>query len=88
MKTITIDDCKELHNEFDRYAGNAEPPEFPTLLFVDLKLRYTIEQYEAAGCIEDQEQARAMFRVVLKIIGKDYSEYEEVQKGEDDVDSI
>ena len=88
MKTITIEDCKELHNEFNRYAENAEQHEFPILIIVDLKLRHTIEKYEDAGCIEDQKEARAMFRVVLKIIGKDYSEYEEVQKGEDDVDFI
>ena len=77
MKTITIDDCKELYNEFDRYAENAEQHEFPMLLMVDLKLQHTIEQYEDAGCIENQKEARAMFRVVLKIIGKDYSEYKE-----------
>ena len=77
MKTITIEDCKELQNKFDSYTDTAEQHEFPILLIVDLKLRHTIEQYEEAGCIDDQEQARAMFRVVLKIIGKDYSEYEE-----------
>ena len=76
MKTITIEDCKELYNEFNRYADNAEQYEFPMLVMVDLKLRQTIEQYELDG-IEDQKEARAMFRVVLKIIGKDYSEYEE-----------
>lgn len=76
MKTITIEDCKELYNEFNRYADNAEPYEFPILVMVDLNLRRTIEQYELDG-IEDQKEARAMFRVVLKIIGKDYSEYEE-----------
>ena len=76
MKTITIEDCKELYNEFIRYADNAEQYEIPMLLMVDLKLRQTIEQYELDG-IEDQKEARAMFRVVLKIIGKDYSEYEE-----------
>ena len=77
MKTITIEDCKELHNEFIRYADNTEQHVFPSLMIVDLKLRQTIEQYEEAGCIKDQKEARAMFRVVLKIIGKDYSEYEE-----------
>lgn len=77
MKTITIEDCKELYNEFNRYADNAEQHEFPRLIMIDLKLQDTIDQYEEAGCIEDQKEARAMFRVVLKIIGKDYSEYEE-----------
>ena len=77
MKTITIEDCKELQNEFDSYMDNAEQHEFPILLIVDLKLRHTIEQYEDAGCIENQEEARTMFRVVLKVIGKDCSEYEE-----------
>lgn len=76
MKTITIEDCKELHNEFNRYADNAEQHEFPILAMVDLNLRRTIEQYELDG-IEDQKEARAMFRTVLKTIGKDYSEYEE-----------
>ena len=77
MKTITIEDCEELYNEFNRYADNAEQYEFPMLIMVDLKLQHTIDKYEEAGCIEDQEEARAMFRVVFKIIGKDYSEYEE-----------
>lgn len=76
MKTITIEDCKELYNEFNRYADNAEQHEFPRLIMIALKLQDTLEQYELDG-IEDQKEARAMFRVVLKIIGKDYSEYEE-----------
>lgn len=77
MKTITIEDCEELYNGFIRYADNAEQYKFPTLIMVDLKLQHTIEKYKEAGCIEDQEEARAMFRVLLKIIGKDCSEYEE-----------
>lgn len=75
MKEITIKDCIDLKDKFLKYTETAEQHEFPLLLMIHLKLDNTIEQYEREGQITDQVDARAMFRVVLKIIGEDYSDY-------------
>jgi hypothetical protein len=75
MKTITIEDCHKLEKKFRKYTKTAEQHEFPLLLMVDMKMTQTIMDYESAGEIVDQESANAMFRVVLKTIGEDYSEY-------------
>ena len=80
MKTITIKDCDNLLKDFVEYTNNAETHEFPMLLLIDMKLRQTIENCKQKG-YADQKELRAMFRVVLKTIGKDYSEY--VESGAD-----
>ena len=76
MKHITIADCDELKEKFDRYCETAEPSEYPLLLILDVKFTQTVNFYREAGKIENQENANAMFRVVLRVIGEDFSEYE------------
>ena len=44
---------------------------------VDIKLQQTIDHYRKAGEVTNQQEARTMCRVILRVIGKDYSEYEE-----------
>lgn len=80
MKTITIKDCDNLLKDFVEYTNNAETHEFPMLFFIGIKLSETIENCKQKGCA-DQKELRAMFRVVLQTIGKDYSEY--VESGAD-----
>lgn len=77
MKTVTIEDCERLRDAFHDYAETAEQHEFPMLALVDIKLQKTIERYREAGEITNQQEARTMCRVILRVIGKDYSEYEE-----------
>lgn len=74
-KIITIEDCLKLQKQLKEYCNSAEQHEFPLLLIADVKLRQSIEEMQKADKIEDQNEARAMFRVVLKLMGLNYSEY-------------
>ena len=78
MKEITIEDVFELKEKFDKYLITAEQHEFVILTMIDLKLNNTIKMIQSNNNeIKDQKEARAMFRTILKVIGEDYSEYEE-----------
>lgn len=72
---ITLQDAYDLKKQFDAYTETAEQHEFALLALIDLKLSQTIEHYEEVGYVDDQKDAKTMFRVVLKAIGKDYSKY-------------
>lgn len=80
MKTITLEDCHELEKKFREYTKTAEQHEFTLLLMIDMKMTQTLMDYESTGEVADQNSANAMFRVVLKAIGEDYSEYMEDDK--------
>ena len=82
MKNITIEDCHELERKFRDYTKIAEQHEFPMLLVVEMNLIHTIDSYEKAGEITDQKNANAMFRVVLRMIGEDCTEYLEENSNE------
>lgn len=78
MKEISIEDVLELKEKFDKYLVTAEQHEFVILTMIDLKLNNTIKMIQSNNNkIKDQKEARAMFRTILKVIGKDCSEYEE-----------
>jgi hypothetical protein len=79
-KEITIQDCEWLDGMFLKYTETAEQYEFPRLAMVHFKLKKTMAEIRASGVIKDQSEARAMFRVVLKTIGQDASEFEEVKE--------
>ena len=86
MKEITLNDCYKLKEEFDKYTLFAEQHEFPLLFITDLRLTSTIDRLEKQGLrmhdvLPNQSEARAMFRVVKRIIGEDFSEYEENSNG-------
>lgn len=74
---ITLQDVYDLKKQFDDYTETAEQHEFALLALIDLKLSKTIEHYEEVGHVDDQKDAKTMFRVVLKAIGKDYFKYKE-----------
>lgn len=80
MKTITLEDCHELEKRFREYTKTAEQHEFAILLMLDMKLTQTLMNYESTGEVADQNSANAMFRVILRAIGEDYSEYMEEQE--------
>lgn len=77
MKEITLGDVYELKEQFDAYCDRAEQHEFLMLAIVQSNLEATVKKLEAAGKVENQKDIRAMFRFILKYIGKDYSEYME-----------
>jgi hypothetical protein len=76
-KEITLQDCEDLYKRFEKYTETAEQHEFPHLLMVHMMLNRTMSRLRMVGKVEDQKDARAMFRVVLATIGEDNSEYEE-----------
>ena len=76
-REITVQDCEELYTRFKKYTETAEQPEFPRLAMVNFMLDKTMSRLRMTGKVEDQKDARAMFRVVLTVIGGDKSEYEE-----------
>ena len=69
---ITKEDVLNLQKEFKEYCEHAEQHEFPKLTMVDMMLERSIQRIET---IRNKER-NAMFRVIYKLIGKDYSEYE------------
>lgn len=77
MKKITVADCLELKEKFQKYCETAEQHEFALLAMVNIKMDTTIAQIQAAQKVENQTDTRAMFRVVLRLIGEDFSEYDE-----------
>ena len=77
MKHITVEDCRNLKKKFEKYCETAEQHEFVMLLITQFNMDETIKQIEKDGEVKNQKDVRAMFRVVLSLIGEDKSEYEE-----------
>ena len=77
---ITIEDCLVLKDKFMIYCDRAEQHEFPMLFVLHTRMDRTIDKFKDDGI--DQVEARAMFRVILKYIGEDYSMYMEIHRGE------
>lgn len=72
MKTnITNEDVLNLQKEFKEYCEHAEQHEFAKLTMVDIMLERSIKNLNSI----DNTARNAMFRVIYKLIGKDYSEY-------------
>ena len=81
MKVITVQDCENLKQKFDKYCETAEQYEFGKLAIINLPLDVTMARIRAAGEVTDQKNIRARFRVVLRAIGEDPTEYEEENDG-------
>ena len=78
MKTITIEDCRNLKNKFERYCETAEQWEFVLLAILQAKLNKTLATIEKDGMVKDQKEARAMFQTILLVIGENADDYKEV----------
>ena len=78
---ITVEDCENLYRRFVVYTETAEQHEFPLLAMVNFKLDSTMARIRSTGAVWDQKDARAMFRVVMGLIGEDTSMYEEDSEG-------
>lgn len=76
MKTITLEDCKNLYTKFKKYTETAEQKEIPVLFMFDIKLNQSIEKFEQNGV--DQKEATSMFRVVLNWIGESLIDFVQV----------
>lgn len=69
---ITNEDILNLQKEFKEYCEHAEQHEFAKLTMVDFMLERNIQNLNSI----DNIARNAMFRVIYKLIGKDYSDYE------------
>jgi hypothetical protein len=76
-KEITVQDCEELVKKFIAYTETAEQHEFATLVIIQSALLKTMREIRKTHKVTSQKEALAMFRVVLKAIGEDASEYRE-----------
>ena len=77
MKIITVEDCRKLRERFLKYCDTAEQHQFPLLATINFKMDNTLKDIEAEGEVKNQKDTRAMFRVVLRVIGEDFSDYKE-----------
>lgn len=66
MRDVTRDDCLKLQEKFEKYCETAEQHEFITLLVIQSKMEYTINNFEKMK----QSELRSMFAVVAPIIGE------------------
>ena len=71
-ENITNEDIINLQKEFKEYCKNAEQYELMKLSMVDIMLERSIQNLSTI----DNTARNSMFRVIYKLIGKDYSEYE------------
>lgn len=79
MKTITLEDCRQLRERYMEFCNRQEQHAFPFLAMINLRIDTTIAAIEKDGEVKNQKDINAMFRVVLRIMGEDYSAYEEDQ---------
>ena len=77
VKEITVNDCLNLQKKFEKACQNAEQGNFALLLMIDFMLTQTINEVVKQGKVEDQKEARAMFRSVLRVLGEDPTPYNE-----------
>lgn len=68
---VTNEDVLNLQKEFKEYCEHAEQHEFAKLTMIDIMLERSIKKLDSI----DNIARNAMFRVIYKLIGKDYSEY-------------
>ena len=68
---ITNEDVLNLQKEFKEYCEHAEQHSFAKLAMIDFMLERNIQNLNSI----DNTARNAMFRVIYKLIGKDYSEY-------------
>lgn len=73
MAEITVKDCEALYDRFVKYTETAEQHEFARLATIHAML----DGSKRRNWDMPQSHRRAMFRVVLKNIGEDYTQYEE-----------
>ena len=77
MKQVTVEDCLELQKLFEKYCETAEQYELIKLILIQSRMDKYISRLQQICKIENQNDANAMFRVVLGAIGKDFSDYKE-----------
>ncbi len=82
MKIITIEDCRNLKDKFERYCETAEQWEFVLLAILQAKLGKTLATIEKDGMVKDQKEARAMFQTILLVIGENADDYKEVSEND------
>ena len=69
MSVITRENCEHLREKFNAYAEIAEQHEFVRLMAVDAMLEKTWKDLDNQ-LKNNQKDLRAMFRVILTLIGE------------------
>lgn len=73
MKEVTKELLEDLICKFHKYTETAEHHEFLMLALVQMR----IEGTDITEIVKNQKEARAMYRVIAKTIGADYSDFVE-----------
>lgn len=73
MKQIEEKDLIDMVEKFNKYTETAEQHEFPLLAMIE----FAIQGTNITEIVDDQENAKAIYRSIAKVIGKDYSEFKE-----------
>ena len=73
MKEITEEMLNELVDKFHKYTETAEQHEFVVLAMVQQR----IENTNISKIVNNQREARAMYRTIARVIFEDYSEFKE-----------
>lgn len=73
MKQIEEKDLIYIIDKFKKYTETAEQHEFPLLAMIE----FAIQRTNITEIVDDQENAKAMYRSIAKVIGEDYSAFEE-----------
>ena len=68
MKQVTVEDCLELQKLVEKYCETADQHVFIKLILIQLRIDKYISRLQQIGKIENQNEANAMFRVVLGAI--------------------
>lgn len=72
MKEITKEQCEELYKEYIHFSVESNfKCGFTLHTIVGVAMKETIEHFEE----QTQEELKAMFRAVYKMMDRDYSEY-------------
>ena len=77
MKNITREDIVNLRKEFNEFIETANPMLFPLILMADLNFDRVESLIESGEYIieDNQYDLRSMFRCILHLMDKDFSEY-------------
>ena len=77
MKTVTVEALNALIDRFKKYTETAEQSEFVRLAMVQMM----IDKTAVNEIVKNQKEARAMYRVIARVIFEDCTEYEEQSNG-------
>ena len=73
MEIVTEKDLNELIVKFEEYTETAQQYEIPILAYISKNILNT----NIKNIVNNQKEARAMYRAISKVIHNDFSKYKE-----------